>query len=513
MAGAMARRLAGARRWRADRPLPASLVVVAVACGGEERRDLREPSCDATIESLRTEVFSGSCASATCHSADAPAAALDLESHGVESGLVGVASGTCDGWARVVPGDPGASLLWRKLYSEEPPCGDPMPLGAHLSAVELGCVRAWIDGLPALEPPDGGCETCGGAACVDLMSDAAHCGSCGSACPPGSACSAGTCACSGDLALCGERCVDTVSNLDHCGGCDRRCGSGALCNVGECVCSSGLSSCGDACVDQHSDPNHCGSCGSACSAAEFCLLGSCAAGCGALSACGQSCVDTQTSVTNCGACGVQCASGAACVGGSCACPGGTANCAGACLNVLSDPSNCGACGVRCGSGQVCNAGTCACPGGGTPCGGTCVDAATDPSNCGACGIVCATGQSCVAGACTCTASGPVSFAGVVQPIFTRSCALRGCHAGVRPQANLDLAVGRSHGELVGVASAQCSPPRLLVTPGDPGRSYLMNKLGGTGLCFGTQMPKAGTSLAASELDAIGAWICAGARND
>jgi hypothetical protein len=41
----------------------------------------------------------------------------------------------------------------------------------------------------------------------------------------------------------------------------------------------------------------------------------------------------------------------------------------------------------------------------------------------------------------------------------------------------------------------------------------MNKLMGVNLCFGSQMPKAGVSLAQQELDAIGAWICGGAAND
>jgi hypothetical protein len=79
-----------------------------------------------------------------------------------------------------------------------------------------------------------------------------------------------------------------------------------------------------------------------------------------------------------------------------------------------------------------------------------------------------------------------------------------------PQASLDLSSGAAYGNLVNVPSSQCSPSRLRVMPGDPGRSYLMNKLMGVNLCTGSQMPKAGTSLSSGELQSIGAWICGGA---
>jgi hypothetical protein len=54
---------------------------------------------------------------------------------------------------------------------------------------------------------------------------------------------------------------------------------------------------------------------------------------------------------------------------------------------------------------------------------------------------------------------------------------------------------------------------MRVLPGDPSRSYLMQKLMGVNLCFGTQMPKAGISLSREDLNVIGGWICAGAPND
>jgi hypothetical protein len=102
----------------------------------------------------------------------------------------------------------------------------------------------------------------------------------------------------------------------------------------------------------------------------------------------------------------------------------------------------------------------------------------------------------------------VSFGGQVQPIFTASCANQGCHTGTRPSAGVSLAAGAAYAELVNVASS-CAG-RLLVRPGVAAQSYLMDKLYGTNLCSGSQMPKAGSSLPAAQLAIISTWICQGA---
>jgi hypothetical protein len=52
-----------------------------------------------------------------------------------------------------------------------------------------------------------------------------------------------------------------------------------------------------------------------------------------------------------------------------------------------------------------------------------------------------------------------------------------------------------------------------VKPGDVGASYLMNKLLGTNLCSGSQMPKAGQSIPADQLRSISDWICQGANSN
>ncbi|MSP73699.1 MAG: hypothetical protein EXR76_16320 [Myxococcales bacterium] len=125
-------------------------------------------------------------------------------------------------------------------------------------------------------------------------------------------------------------------------------------------------------------------------------------------------------------------------------------------------------------------------------------------NCGVCGA----GNVCNAHVREC---GGVAFAGQIQPIFTNTCGGAGCHGGVMPAAGLSLAAGRSFASLVNVAASQCAN-RLRVSPGAPDSSYLMDKLRGVNLCFGTAMPKTG-KLPQAQIDLLHAWICEGAPNN
>jgi hypothetical protein len=86
-----------------------------------------------------------------------------------------------------------------------------------------------------------------------------------------------------------------------------------------------------------------------------------------------------------------------------------------------------------------------------------------------------------------------------------------CHGGNRPSAGLDLTTGHAYASLVGVPSG-CSG-RLLVAPGSPSTSYIINKLTGVSMCSGTQMPARGVSLSQSQLDLLRSWICLGAPNN
>jgi Stigma-specific protein, Stig1 len=473
-------------------------------------------ACTPDLASLGTKVFT-SCVGASCHNGTDRAAGLALDGADLETQLVGASSGTCEGWTRVVPGNPDQSLLYTKLAGM-PPCGVAMPVGSHLSGTQVECVRGWIASLSDVDAGGGtddagsdACPTCGGAACVDLQTSAEHCGSCTNVCAPGSNCSGGNCLCSGGLLSCSGTCVDDTMDPKNCGGCGKACPTGAPCVGSQCSCPSGTSICNGACVPTSSDPNNCGMCGTVCVPGQVCNAGTCASGCDALTQCGASCVDTMTSLSNCGMCGKACPTGASCTGGVCACPAGSADCNGRCTSTTTN-LNCGTCGNVCPSPQACQSASCVCTNGGTLCGSSCSLTASDTNNCGNCGNVCALGQTCSNGTCTC-GSASVSFAGAVQPIFTSSCASNGCHGGVMPQQGLNLSSAKSYAALVNVAASQCNDGRKRVVPGSPSTSYVVQKLMGVNLCSGSQMPKAGQGLPAGQTETIANWICLGAPNN
>ncbi len=184
----------------------------------------------------------------------------------------------------------------------------------------------------------------------------------------------------------------------------------------------------------------------------------------------------------------------------------------ACVDVTRDAANCGACGASCSGGQVCTEGVCiGCPEGTSACGASCVDLSSDRDHCGACDVYCGSGESCNEGKCQCDTTGSVSFSGDVAPMLAASCAGRGCHGGAMPREGLDLNSEASYDHLVGVTASECSDGRLLVAPGDPARSYLLQKLTGADLCSGTLMPKADSPLSSSEIALLSGWICAGAN--
>ena len=86
----------------------------------------------------------------------------------------------------------------------------------------------------------------------------------------------------------------------------------------------------------------------------------------------------------------------------------------------------------------------------------------------------------------------VSFANLVQPIYTNSCAFAGCHAGATPAANLNLEAGMAHMNLVGQPSTETlsdGTTRLnRVEPGAPDMSYLFKKHRGDEDISGMRMP-------------------------
>jgi hypothetical protein len=351
-----------------------------------EQNPLDEVPCPTDLQELSEQVFRPSCTDTGCHGSVDRAGDLDLATSPLELDLFGRESSLCAGEMLVVPGDASSSHLIAKLEGTSG-CGLQMPIGVPLAPETIDCVAAWIDQLDAPEA----CESCGGSACVDLQSDALHCGSCETAC-----------------------------------------GGSQTCVDGLCACPGALSACDSACVDVDSDPQNCGTCGRDCGDL-VCFAGDCMADCGALT-----------------------------------------NCDGACVDVLNDSNHCGACGKRCGPGSSCVDGQCQC-GGAT-----------------------------------------VSFGTDVQPIFSASCALTGCHSAPSRAApmseagtSLDLSSGNAYQSLLQVTTTCGS----VVVPGDPDSSVLIGKLTGTELCNGSQMPRGDGPLAPELIDTIATWICQGAENN
>ena len=103
----------------------------------------------------------------------------------------------------------------------------------------------------------------------------------------------------------------------------------------------------------------------------------------------------------------------------------------------------------------------------------------------------------------------------VQPIFTASCALAGCHTGTAPQEGLDLSAGNTFGNTVDIPSTQL-PSMNRITPGDPAQSYLVHKIEGTQASAGgtgSRMPLGRAALSSTQIATIRAWITSGAQNN
>jgi hypothetical protein len=113
------------------------------------------------------------------------------------------------------------------------------------------------------------------------------------------------------------------------------------------------------------------------------------------------------------------------------------------------------------------------------------------------------------------AAAEISFAKDIQPIFTASCALPGCHAGNAPQEGMNLAAGQAFANIVGVKSKE-APTLNRIEPGDPQKSYLWHKINGTQSTVGgsgARMPMGRAPLPNDPLTKIRQWIEQGAKNN
>lgn len=98
------------------------------------------------------------------------------------------------------------------------------------------------------------------------------------------------------------------------------------------------------------------------------------------------------------------------------------------------------------------------------------------------------------------------FGSIQDHVFTPICSV--CHAGGSAPQGLRLDAANSYALLVGVPSTEV-PSILRVKPGDPGNSYLIQKLEGHA-AVGAQMPFGGPPLPADTIAVIRQWISDGA---
>jgi hypothetical protein len=92
-------------------------------------------------------------------------------------------------------------------------------------------------------------------------------------------------------------------------------------------------------------------------------------------------------------------------------------------------------------------------------------------------------------------------------VFTPICSV--CHAGGGAPQGLRLDAANAYNLLVGVPSTEV-PSILRVKPGDPGNSYIVQKLEGHA-AVGAQMPFGGPPLTADVIAVIRQWITDGAQ--
>ena len=104
----------------------------------------------------------------------------------------------------------------------------------------------------------------------------------------------------------------------------------------------------------------------------------------------------------------------------------------------------------------------------------------------------------------CLSSATVSFKTDVAPLIGH-CSGEACHG-------LGRFLTWPYQALVNMP-ADCNDGRVIVKPGDPGGSYLVEKLLGTAMCRGERMPLRGTPLPDASMATIEAWICQGAPNN
>jgi hypothetical protein len=110
------------------------------------------PDLEVSFSSIQQEIFlttdaAGRTACATCHRPGGIAAFLDLASPSAYDQLVNVPAVTRAGAVRVIPGEPNASYLTRKIQGGPDIAGLRMPMNGppYLTSGQVTIIRRWIE--------------------------------------------------------------------------------------------------------------------------------------------------------------------------------------------------------------------------------------------------------------------------------------------------------------------------------------------------------------------------------
>jgi hypothetical protein len=114
-------------------------------------------------------------------------------------------------------------------------------------------------------------------------------------------------------------------------------------------------------------------------------------------------------------------------------------------------------------------------------------------------------------------SGSATFTTIEQEIFANDCTSAACHSSATRAGGMSLVAGAAYDSLVNVAPdnpVARAAGLLRVTPDDPARSFLLDKLTGTlGAGEGSAMPLGGIPLRSDQIEMIRSWIANGAMPD
>lgn len=131
---------------------PAAIVAALLTAGCGKVKSPTEPAAPAaggqalTFAQIQAQIFTPSCAKAGCHVSGVATGGMVLEAGRSYAEIVGRPSQESPLLARVQPGDPERSYLFKKIRGDADISGSRMPQDGppFLSAAELEGIAAWI---------------------------------------------------------------------------------------------------------------------------------------------------------------------------------------------------------------------------------------------------------------------------------------------------------------------------------------------------------------------------------